>query len=100
MNLNMLVKLSAESSIMVATSIDTILAAICPVYEKNVKVMAKSDRAEHITYAALRAFYAMAISEEVQANPNQKLTDFIEAKIKLSKEAVQLYEKISDSFKM
>lgn len=74
--------------------------SIAPTFDKHIKTIEKSDRAEHITVAALRAIYAMHKSEELQQNPNQKLNDFIEAKIKKNKSASQLYDKIIESAKM
>ena len=100
LNLNMLVKLSHESSVMIASHIDQILAAICPIFEKHVKSAAKSDRAEQIVAGVLRAFHAMVNSETLVADPKPKLNDFIEVKVKGHKDAAPIYEKINESYKM
>lgn len=62
MNLNLLVKLSQYSSIVVVSRIEQIISAIEPLHSRNIKSVAKSERAMNIVRAALRVVHVLSMS--------------------------------------
>jgi len=97
MNLNLLVKLSQFSSIVVISRIEQIVGALEPLHSRNIKSVTKSERAMNIVRAGLRVVHALFSSQELQDNPNGRFNDFVSMQILQNPDAKAIYEKILQS---